>query len=77
MGIIKAASLLDMEIIYVPLLENSGYVPDLSKFRSSINKNTVMLVASAPQYPQGLNLGLEKTQIFFKTQVPVPTWVLI
>ena len=45
---------MDLEIIYVPILEDSDYSPDLKKFRSAINKNTVMLIASAPQYPQGL-----------------------
>ena len=44
---------MDLEIIYVPILEDSDYSPDLKKFRSAINKNTVMLIASAPQYPQG------------------------
>ena len=52
-GFIKAANLMDLEIIYVPILENANYLPDIKRFRSAINRNTIMLVASAPQYPQG------------------------
>lgn len=44
----------NMEIRYVGLLESQNYEPDLAGFRRLIDKNTVMLVASAPQYPQGL-----------------------
>ena len=51
---------MDLEIIYVPILEDSDYSPDLKKFRSAINKNTVMLIASAPQYPQGLMDPIEE-----------------
>ena len=51
---------MDLEIIYVPISEDSDYSPDLKKFRSAINKNTVMLIASAPQYPQGLMEPIEE-----------------
>ena len=51
---------MDLEIIYIPILEDSDYSPDLKKFRSAINKNTVMLIASAPQYPQGLMDPIEE-----------------
>ena len=51
---------MDLEIIYVPISEDSDYTPDLKKFRSAINKNTVMLIASAPQYPQGLMDPIEE-----------------
>ena len=51
---------MDLEIRYVPILEDSDYSPDLKKFRSAINKNTVMLIASAPQYPQGLMDPIEE-----------------
>ena len=51
---------MDLEIIYVPISEDSDYSPDLKKFRSAINKNTVMLIASAPQYPQGLMDPIEE-----------------
>ena len=51
---------MDLEIIYVPISEGSDYSPDLKKFRSAINKNTVMLIASAPQYPQGLMDPIEE-----------------
>ena len=54
MGFEKAAKMMNMEIIYVPLLETCNYEPDLKAYRKAINKNTVMIVASAPQYPQGL-----------------------
>ena len=51
---------MDLEIRYVPILEDSDYSPDLKKVRSAINKNTVMLIASAPQYPQGLMEPIEE-----------------
>ena len=54
MGFEKAAKMMNMDIIYVPLLETCNYEPDLKAYRKAINKNTVMIVASAPQYPQGL-----------------------
>lgn len=44
-----------MDITYIPLLGDKDlFNPDMKKFEAAINKNTVMLVASAPQYPQGL-----------------------
>ena len=43
--------MMDIELRYIPIGEN--YMPNMKKMRSKIDKNTIMLVASAPQYPQG------------------------
>ena len=43
--------MMDIELRYVPIAED--YMPNMKKMRSKIDKNTIMLVASAPQYPQG------------------------
>ena len=44
--------MMDIELRYVPIAED--YMPNMKKMRSKIDKNTIMLVASAPQYPQGM-----------------------
>ena len=46
--------MMGMEIIYVALCKDQDYAPDLKAYEKAINKNTVMCVGSAPQYPQGL-----------------------
>ncbi len=48
----KAASMLDIQIIHVPVDEKTQKV-DLAKMRSRINRSTCMLVGSAPQFPHG------------------------
>lgn len=52
--------MMNMDLILIPLDANNGYQPDLRKMEAAINKNTVMLVASAPQYPQGLIEPIDK-----------------
>ena len=49
---------MNIELRYVPLEAN--YMPNLKKMKSKINGNTIMLVASAPQYPQGLIEPIEE-----------------
>ena len=59
-----------MEIRMVPLDQNT-YHPDLSKYTAAIDKNTVMLVASAPQYPQGVVDPIEEIgHIALEKKVP-------
>ena len=68
-GIEKAAHLMNMEIKYVPLA--SDLMPDMKSFQAQIDKNTVMLVASAPQYPQGLIDPIEAIgQLALKYDIP-------
>jgi sphinganine-1-phosphate aldolase len=47
----KASEYFGVKIRLVPLLEN--YSPDLKKLRRMINRNTVMILGSAPEYPHG------------------------
>ena len=42
---------MNIELRHVPI--GNDYMPNLKKMKSKIDKNTIMLVASAPQYPQG------------------------
>ena len=51
-GVEKAAHLMNMDIKYVQLAPD--LMPDMRAFEAQIDRNTVLLVASAPQYPQGL-----------------------
>lgn len=48
----KAAALMDMGIIHVPVDPNTHKV-DVKAMRRSISRSTCMLVGSAPQYPHG------------------------
>ena len=50
-GFDKAAKIMNIELRHVPI--GNDYMPNLKKMKSKIDKNTIMLVASAPQYPQG------------------------
>ena len=47
---------MDLEIRYVPLKDDLNCEPDLKVLKKLINGNTVMVVASAPQYPQGMKI---------------------
>ena len=48
----KAAQLLGMRLVTVPL--DDDFRVDLKAMRRRINRNTVVLVGSAPQFPQGV-----------------------
>ena len=48
----KASEYFGVKIRLVPLLED--FTPDLEKLRRLINRNTVMILASAPEYPHGM-----------------------
>lgn len=39
-------------MVYVPL--NSNFEVDMKAYRNAINRNTILLVGSAPQYPHGI-----------------------
>ena len=43
---------MNIELRYVSI--DHDYQPNLKQIKSKIDSNTIMLVASAPQYPQGL-----------------------
>ena len=47
----KASEYFNVKIRQVPLDEN--LVPDLKKLKKMINRNTVMILGSAPEYPHG------------------------
>jgi glutamate/tyrosine decarboxylase-like PLP-dependent enzyme len=47
----KASDYFGVKIRQVPL--NDNLVPDLKKLEKMINRNTVMILASAPEYPHG------------------------
>ncbi len=47
----KAAEYFGVKIRLVPLLDD--FSPNLKKLRKLINRNTVMILASAPEYPHG------------------------
>ncbi|WP_235299036.1 pyridoxal phosphate-dependent decarboxylase family protein [Portibacter marinus] len=48
----KACDYFGIKTIILPIDENYKAVPDL--YREAINQNTIMIVASAPSYPQGV-----------------------
>ena len=49
----KAAGYFRMKITHIPVDEKTRKV-NISAMRRAINKNTCMLVGSAPQYPHGI-----------------------
>jgi sphinganine-1-phosphate aldolase len=50
----KGAHLLGITIHLIPLLPQKGYQVDMKKYASYINKNTILLIGSAPAYPHGI-----------------------
>ena len=48
----KASEYFGVKIRLVPLRDD--FTPDLKKLRKMINRNTVMILASAPEYPHGM-----------------------
>ena len=48
----KGGHLFDIKCVHVPVNPETFRV-DLEAYRRAITPNTIMLVASAPQYPQG------------------------
>ncbi|MCP3941867.1 MAG: aspartate aminotransferase family protein [Desulfobacteraceae bacterium] len=48
----KAAKYFNVKIIHAPLKKD--YTVDVNKVKKLINKNTILLVGSAPNYPQGV-----------------------
>ena len=47
----KAAEYFDVKIRLVPLLEDM--TPDLNKLKKFVNRNTIMILGGAPEYPHG------------------------
>ena len=58
-GFDKGGHVLGMEVRHVPM-DTDTWHPDLNKYERAIDSNTVMLVASAPQYPHGVMDPVEK-----------------
>lgn len=48
----KAAKYFDVKIVRVPIDEN--FKVDVAKLKKAVNRNTIMIAASAPQYPHGV-----------------------
>lgn len=48
----KAAHYFDLTIVHVPI--DQDLKPDLAKYKAAINRNTILLLASAPQYCHGV-----------------------
>ena len=48
----KAAAYFDVKPVHVPV--DGGFRADLDAMKKAIGKNTILLVGSAPQYPQGV-----------------------
>ncbi|MBT8139697.1 MAG: aspartate aminotransferase family protein [Gammaproteobacteria bacterium] len=48
----KAAEYFNVRIRLVPL--NKDFKPDLKKLKKMVNRNTVMILGSAPEYPHGI-----------------------
>lgn len=49
----KSASMLGIRIVHIPIDQNTMKV-NMNKMRKAINRNTCMLVGSAPQFPHGI-----------------------
>lgn len=70
-GFDKAGHLMHIEVRHVPMDPKTMH-PDLKKFRKAIDSNTIMLVASAPQYPHGIMDPIEDiAQIGLDYDIPV------
>ncbi len=48
----KAAHYFDVKIVHVPVGED--YRADVAAMKAAVNPNTILMVGSAPQYPQGV-----------------------
>eukprot|EP00456_Euglypha_rotunda_P083836 TRINITY_DN8357_c0_g1_i6.p1 TRINITY_DN8357_c0_g1~~TRINITY_DN8357_c0_g1_i6.p1 ORF type:complete len:128 (-),score=22.55 TRINITY_DN8357_c0_g1_i6:13-396(-) len=48
----KAAKLFDVKAIWIPMRDD--FTVDINSFKKAINRNTILLVGSAPQYPHGV-----------------------
>lgn len=66
----KASEYFGVKIRLVPLLEDM--TPDLNKLRRMINRNTVMILGSAPEYPHGTIDPIEAMgEIALKRKIPL------
>lgn len=66
----KASEYFGVKVRLVPLLKDM--TPDLKKLRRMINRNTVMILASAPEYPHGTIDPIEKmSEIALKKKIPL------
>ncbi|KAF2070009.1 hypothetical protein CYY_008666 [Polysphondylium violaceum] len=50
----KAGKYFSVKMVYVKVLDQYNCQLDLKDYKSKINRNTILLVGSAPQYPHGL-----------------------
>jgi glutamate/tyrosine decarboxylase-like PLP-dependent enzyme len=48
----KAGAYFDVQVMRVPV--NELYIPEIETIEKAINKNTILLVGSAPSYPHGM-----------------------
>ncbi|XP_059087966.1 sphingosine-1-phosphate lyase-like [Tigriopus californicus] len=70
-GFDKAGHLMHIDVRHVPMDPKTMH-PDLKKFRQAIDSNTIMLVASAPQYPHGIMDPIEDiAQLGLDYNIPV------
>ncbi|XP_023332343.1 sphingosine-1-phosphate lyase [Eurytemora carolleeae] len=70
-GFDKAGHLLGVEVRHVPV-NPVTFKPDIKEFRKYIDRNTVMLVGSAPQYPHGiLDPILELGELGLELDIPL------
>ncbi len=66
----KASEYFGVKIRLVPLLDD--FTPDLKKLKRLINRNTVMILGSAPEYPHGTIDPIEKMgAIAQKKKIPL------
>ncbi|MFP5387523.1 MAG: pyridoxal phosphate-dependent decarboxylase family protein, partial [Bacteriovoracia bacterium] len=54
----KAGKYFDVKVVHVPLMED--YRVNVKAVKKLINRNTILLVGSAPQYPQGVMDPIEE-----------------
>lgn len=66
----KASEYFGVKIRLVPLLDD--FTPDLKKLRKMINRNTIMILGSAPEYPHGIIDPIEQMgEIALKKGIPL------
>jgi sphinganine-1-phosphate aldolase len=66
----KACKYFDVKIVHAPL--RSDYRVDVRAVKKLINRNTILLVGSAPQYPQGVVDPIEElSELALKKKLPL------
>lgn len=66
----KAGKYFDVKVIHAPLMDD--YRVDVKAVKKLINRNTILLVGSAPQYPQGVIDPIEElSELAVKNNLPL------